>query len=323
MMIEVKDLRKTYKTHKRKPGIANAFKSIINRKYEIKHAVDGVSFKVEKGEIVGLIGPNGAGKSTTIKAMSGVLYPTSGDVKIMGYVPWKQRIEYVKRIGVVFGQKPQLYWDVPPTETFLLNKRLYDIPEKAYKTRLNYMIKLLQMENIYDTPVRDMSLGERMKCNVISALLHRPDLVFLDEPSIGLDIIAKDRLREFILDVNKKYGTTFIVTTHDMQDIERLCKRIIIINHGVIVYDGLLSKIRDKVLGSKVIDVKFNDWNKKFSFKGCKIMEKTDFELKIEVNLKVTTLRKVIDHLVTHYDFADLLVTDPPIEKIIQRLYEK
>lgn len=323
MVIKVKNLGKVYKTHKRGSGFLTTVRSLFKRDYEIKHALRDVNLTIKKGEIVGLIGPNGAGKSTMIKILSGVLYPTEGEVNVIGYVPWKQRRHYVKHIGVVFGQKPQLSWDLPPLDTFYLNKDMYDIPTKKFKSLLNKMVKLLNVEEIIKTPVRDLSLGERMKCKLIAALLHSPKLVFLDEPSIGLDIIAKDRMRDFILETNKKKGTTFIVTTHDMQDIEKLCKRIVIINHGRIVYDGPLSKIKDEVLGNKVIEIKFVKWNKRFKLRGCRVLSKGDYELKIEVDMKKKKIREVIDYIIANYDFADLFVTDPPIEEIIQKLYQR
>ncbi|MFH1638080.1 MAG: ATP-binding cassette domain-containing protein [Candidatus Woesearchaeota archaeon] len=323
MVIEVSNLKKVYKTHKRDSGILNAVKSVFWRKYEEKEALKGISFSIKGGEIIGLIGPNGAGKSTTIKALSGVLHPTSGTIKCLGYIPWKQRKKYVKNIGVVFGQKEQLWWDLPPMDTFIFNRDIYDIPRKAFDKRLKSMLQMLKIEGVAKTPVRDLSLGERMKAKLIAALLHNPKLVFLDEPSIGLDVIAKGRMRDFITEVNKRHKTTFIITTHDMQDIERLCKRVIIINHGKIIYDGLLSRIKDKVMCCKVINVKFSKWNKRFKFRGCKIISKDDYELKIEVNLKNQNIRAVIGHLITNYEFVDLFVTDPPIEEIIAKIYDR
>ncbi|MBW2969057.1 ATP-binding cassette domain-containing protein [Candidatus Woesearchaeota archaeon] len=322
-VINVKDLKKTYKTHLRKEGFFSAVKSLIKREYKLKHALQGISFNIKEGEIVGFIGPNGAGKSTTIKALSGVLFPTSGIINTLGFVPWKDRIDYVKNIGVVFGQKPQLHWDLPPLDTYALNKVVYDIPENEYKKKLNYMIKLLEVEEIVRTPVRDLSLGERMKCKLISSLLHNPRLVFLDEPSIGLDVIAKDKMRDFILDINKKQKTTFIITTHDMSDIERLCKRIIIINHGLIVYDGPIEKIKKEYLNHKHLDIKFNKWNQKFVLKGCKVIFKDEYELKLELDTKKQTIKKVISFLISTFDVADIIVQDPPIEEIIQKIYKE
>ena len=322
-IIQIKNLRKVYKTHKREHGLFNAVKSLFKREYEMKHALKGISFEVKEGEIVGFIGPNGAGKSTTIKVISGVLYPTEGEVRVMGFTPWKDRVKYVKHIGVVFGQKPQLVWDLPPIDTFYLNKEIYDIPEKEFHQRLDYLTKLLGLEDFVKTPVRDLSLGERMKCKIVGAVLHNPELVFLDEPSIGLDVIAKDRLRDFIKYVNKKYNTTFIVTTHDMQDIERLCKRIIIINKGQIIYDGRFRDIRSKALSAKILDVKFFELKDHFRFKGCKVLKRGKYGMKIKVDTTKQQIKKVINHLVTNYDFADLIVSDPPIEDIIKKIYEK
>jgi ABC-2 type transport system ATP-binding protein len=321
--IHVKDLKKTFKTHKREHGLFNAIKSLVKREYKIKHALKGVNFDIDEGEIVGFIGPNGAGKSTTIKALSGVLYPSSGTVKVLGYTPWTDRVKYVMHIGVVFGQKPQLHWDLPPLDTYWLNKEVYDIPRKEFEKRLRYMIKLLDVEEIVQTPTRDLSLGERMKCKIIAALLHNPKLVFLDEPSIGLDVVAKDKLRDFILDVNKRFKTTFIVTTHDMGDIERLCQRIIIINHGVIVYDGPIEKIKKDYLTHKHLDVKFNKLDKKFKLKGCKVIAENEYELKLELDTKKQTIKKVVNYLISDFDVADIIVQDPPIEEIIQKIYKE
>ena len=321
--IHVKNLKKTFKTHKREHGLLNAVKSLVKRKYQIKHALKGVSFDIEEGEIVGFIGPNGAGKSTTIKALSGVLYPTSGTVNTLGYTPWKDRVKYVANIGVVFGQKPQLHWDLPPLDTYWLNKEVYDIPKKEFEKRLKYMLKLLDVEEIVQTPTRDLSLGERMKCKIIAALLHNPKLVFLDEPSIGLDVVAKDILRDFILDVNERFKTTFIITTHDMGDIEKLCKRIIIINRGVIVYDGPIKNIKKDYLTHKHLDVKFNKLDKKFKLKGCKVIEANEYELKLELDTKKQTIKNVVNYLISDFDVADIIVQDPPIEEIIQKIYKE
>lgn len=321
-IIQIKDLRKQYKTHKREAGLWNAVKSLFNREYKIIHALKGVSFDIMPGEIVGFIGPNGAGKSTTIKAMSGILYPTSGHVEVLGYIPWKERIKYVKNIGVVFGQKSSLFWDLPAIDTFQLNKVLYDIPEKQMKQRLDKMIDVLDVADVVKKPIRDLSLGERMKCEIISALLHNPPLVFLDEPTIGLDVVAKDKLREFILEINRKFKTTFIVTTHDMQDIERLCKRLIVINKGAIVYDGDIDTVKSE-FRSKLVDIKLNSKGRIFKFAGCKVLFQEDFEIKLQLDIKKQSVKKLIDHVVTTYDVADIIINDPPIEDIIQRVFEK
>ncbi len=323
-IIRIKNLKKQYKTHKREKGFLNAAKSIFKREYEIKDALKGISFDINKGEIVGFIGPNGAGKSTAIKAMSGVLYPTSGEIKILDFIPWRERESYVKHIGVVFGQKHQLYWDLPAIDTFWLHQAVYSIPKEEFEKRLEKMIDLLDMREIVKVPVRDLSLGERMKCQIVAALLHNPKIVFLDEPTIGLDVIAKDKLREFIKEVNKKNNTTFIVTTHDMGDIEKLCKRIIIINHGNIVYDGLLEKIKKFYINKKVFDVKFEGKKKKnFSMPCCKILKNGEYSATIEVDTSKQPIKNVIDYLITNFDIADITISDPPIEEIIQIIYKE
>jgi ABC-2 type transport system ATP-binding protein len=321
--IVVKDLKKVYKTHKREKGVWNAVKSLFKRDYVNVHALKGVSFKVKAGEVIGLIGPNGAGKSTTIKALSGILYPTSGEVNVIGYTPWEDRVKFVKHLGVVLGQKEQLWWDLPPIDSFYLNKEVYGVPDVKFKRRMNYMIKLLDVKHVINTPVRDLSLGERMKCKLIYALLHSPQVVYLDEPTIGLDVVAKDKLRDFIKTVNKRDGTTFILTTHDMQDVERLCERVIIVNHGSIVYDGKLAELKKSVLQHKFIDVQFETYPKGFRFRGAKVVEREEYELKIEVNTKVTKIRNVINYLVKDFDVADINISDPPIESIIQKIYKE
>ena len=320
-IIEVKDLKKIYKTHKRKQGLLNAIKSIIFRRYVKKEALKGVTFKINKGEIVGIIGPNGAGKSTLIKILCGILHPTDGYVKALNYIPWKNRIEYVKNIGAVLGQKEQLYWDLPPLDTFYLNKELYGISKNVFRKRLKLMVKLLNLEEVIGTPVRDLSLGERMKCKIILSLLHKPKLVFLDEPTIGLDIISKENFREFIKKINKIYGTTFLITTHDLQDIERLCERVIIINSGKIIYDGSLAKLKEKIR-KKVIEIKFEQKKApRIKLKNCKI-EKSDYKLKIEIDTKKHKVKDVLSYITKNYEFLDLVVKDPDIEEIVKEIYE-
>ncbi len=322
-VISVKGLRKTFKVFKRGQGVLEAVKSLFSREYTIKDALKKVSLEVQEGEIVGLIGPNGAGKSTLIKILSGLLWPDSGEAKVLEMVPWENRIKYVANIGVVFGQKSQMIWDLPPVDSFYINKDLYDIPEPEFSSRLNFMVRMLEVQEIMKSPVRELSLGERMRCEVINALLHNPRLVFLDEPSIGLDVIAKDKLRDFILKINREQKTTFIITTHDMQDIEKLCKRIIIINYGRIIYDGPLEDIKKKYFTDKHIEVKFGDKIGKFKFKGCKIIDKQNYQIKIELDTKKAPVQDLINFLLKNYDVADITVADPPIEEIIGKIYRE
>lgn len=245
-IIHVENISKQFKIAKREAGTKNAIKSFFKKHYQTVNALEKINFDIKKGEIVGYIGPNGAGKSTTIKIMCGILVPTSGECVINGYIPWKDRRKYVKNIGVVFGQRSQLWWDVPPIDSFELLKDIYNIPQKQYEEKLKELIESLDLEEIKNIPTRQLSLGQRMRCEIAAALLHDPEILFLDEPTIGLDAVAKLSLRKCIKEINKKTNITIILTTHDMQDIEALTNRIILIGKGKILYDGSLTKIKKK-----------------------------------------------------------------------------
>lgn len=254
-MIEVKEIKKYYKIAKRKQGLLSSIRSLFKREYEVKKAVDGISFSIKKGEIVGFIGPNGAGKSTMIKMLSGILYPDAGTLQVNGYIPYKQRKQYVKNIGVVFGQKSQLNWDLPLIESFELMRYIYKIPKERYEENLKKFTKLLDMESFVNQPVRQLSLGQRMRGDIVAALLHSPELVFFDEPTIGLDVVAKEKIREFVRHMNQTEHTTIIFTTHDMQDIEKVCDRLIIIDNGKKIYDGTIMEIKSKYANLKTMEV--------------------------------------------------------------------
>ena len=245
--ITVKNLQKTFKVPIRKNGVKEALKSFFKREYKIIKAIDDISFSIGKGEIVGYIGPNGAGKSTTIKILTGVLTPTSGTCKVGNIVPWKDRKKYVSKIGVVFGQRSQLWWDIPAIDTFDLLKDIYKIEEKEYIQTRDELIKLLSLEDIVKVPVRQLSLGQRMRCEIAASLLHKPEILFLDEPTIGLDAVSKVIVRNFIKKINKEQKVTVILTTHDMSDIESLAKRVIMIGNGKVLYDGTLSNLKKKM----------------------------------------------------------------------------
>lgn len=323
-IIIVENLKKYFKTFKKESGFFSSLKSLINRRYiEIK-ALEGISFNVKKGEIKGFIGPNGAGKSTTIKILSGILYPSSGKVLVNNYQPFKEREKYVKNIGVIFGQKQQLWLDLPAIDTFELNKVIYEIPEKKYKENLNFFVKLFGLEEIIKRPVRQLSLGEKMKCELISSLLHEPDVVFLDEPTIGLDIVSKEKIRDFIKKVNKEKEITFLLTTHDLEDIEELCDNIIIINKGKIVYDDSLEKLKNDYLKTKIFQIKFKEAvNYGKVPKGIKIIEEKDHEVKIEVNKEEHEIEKVLGYIIKNYPIKDINVANPDIEEVIKKIYEK
>ena len=261
-IIEVDGVKKYYKIAKREKGFFQTVKHLFHREYEVRKAVDDISFSIKKGEIVGFIGPNGAGKSTTIKMLSGILYPDAGTVKVNGFIPWKQRKQYVKNIGVVFGQKSQLNWDLPLIESFELMRYIYRIPKKKYEENLEKFTKLLDMESFINQPVRQLSLGQRMRGDIVASLLHSPEIVFFDEPTIGLDVVAKEKIREFVKYMNETEQTTIIFTTHDMQDVEKVCERLIIIDLGKKIFDGSIDEIKQKYANSKSIKIQLEDGEK-------------------------------------------------------------
>src|SRR6266550_640020 len=251
MVISVSQLSKYYQVHQKEPGVLGSLKALVNRKTYTAKAVDDISFTINEGELIGFIGPNGAGKTTTLKCLSGLLYPTSGKVNVLGYTPFERKHDYLKQISLVMGQKNQLWWDLPAIDSFLLNKEIYDIPEEKYKKIISELSALLDVEDILQVQVRKLSLGQRMKCELIAALIHNPKILFLDEPTIGLDVVMQQKLREFVKAYNEKYNATIILTSHYMKDVEELCKRIIIIDHGKILYDGLLDSIVKKYAKNK------------------------------------------------------------------------
>lgn len=305
-MIEVKNVKKYYKVAEREKGIVASLKHLFNRKYEVKKAVDNISFSIGEGEIVGFIGPNGAGKSTTIKMLSGILYPDAGEVVIDGFIPYKQRKEYVKNIGVVFGQKTQLNWDLPLIESFELLKYIYKIPEEKYQKNLKKFTELLDMQDFINQPVRQLSLGQRMRGDIVAALLHSPKIVFFDEPTIGLDVVAKEKIREFIRYMNETEKTTMIFTTHDMQDIEKVCNRLIIIDKGTKIYDGGVEEIKNKYASCKNIEMLLEDGTK----------ENYVFDVnKIPMN-------EVMEDLFSRFSIKDISIQEPEIDGIIRDIYE-
>ena len=245
-MIQVQNLTKEFKTYKKYEGLKGAFKSFFSHEYTIKRAVDNLSFNVEKGEMVGYIGVNGAGKSTTIKMLAGILVPSSGQCLVNGIVPYKKRIDNAKNIGVVFGQRTQLWWDLPVSESFGILQKIYQVPKKDFDENLAYFKELLGLNEFYTTPVRNLSLGQKMRCDLTASLLHNPKVVYLDEPTIGLDILVKDKIRKAIRQINGMKNTTVILTTHDLDDIEEICERIVVIDQGKLIYDGSIDAMKRK-----------------------------------------------------------------------------
>lgn len=322
-LITVKNLCKQYKSYQRGGSFLEATKSLFIRKPFSIDAVKNISFEVEEGEILGLIGPNGAGKSTTLKILTGIMYPTSGKVDILGYTPWANRKQYVRQIGAVFGQKSQLLWDIPPLDAFLLNKAIYDIPKASFDAILEEMLDLLSIGDIIKKPTRQLSLGERMKCEFVMAMLHNPKIVFLDEPTIGLDVIAKDKIRQFIQKMNRK-GITFILTTHDIGDIECLAKRVMIINHGEIAFDDSIDALTGKTESKRSVILTVRKPFGEIHLQGVgDYTLKTDYEGEFFIDTSLLPIADFIAAMNTQYGLSDISVAQQPIENIIKELYTK
>ena len=323
-IIEVKGLNKEFKSLKREPGIKGYFKTLFSRNYETKNALSCIDLKIEEGEFVGVIGPNGAGKSTLIKVLTGILTPTSGEAKTLGFIPYKQRQKYTKNIGVIFGQRTQLWWDLPAKESFDLLKYIFKIPEEVYKANLNAFTKILDIDKYMSTPVRKLSLGERMRCDLAASLLHNPKIVYLDEPTIGLDVEAKHRIREFLKELNKK-GATIILTTHDMVDIEELCPRIIIIDKGKKIFDGPIQEIKKKFGKERVLIIDFHDKvdEKELKFDGTKLIEVVENRVKLSIDISKTTVSEIAKKIFSKYSVHDISIEEPQIEEIIREIYKK
>lgn len=321
--IDVKHISKTFKVAKRKSGLFASLKSFFKRNYIYIEAIKDISFQIEKGEIIGYIGPNGAGKSTTIKILSGILVPDNGECRINGLTPWKDREKYTKDIGVVFGQRSQLWWDIPAEDTFDLLKEIYKIDDKEYQKNKEKLINLLNIKDIINIPVRNLSLGQRMRCEIAASLIHNPSILFLDEPTIGLDAVSKEIVRDFIKKLNKEKKTTIILTTHDMSDIEALAKRIILIGKGAILYDGSLNNLKSKYASNKKVIVKTNDKVKSLHKKGIisySKLDKLSYIFTLDTNL--ISISDFISYLTSKISINDIEVNNENIDNIIIKLYK-
>jgi ABC-2 type transport system ATP-binding protein len=321
-IINVDSLTRIFKIKERaKAGLGASFKSFFKPVTKIITAVNNISLGIEKGEIRGLIGPNGAGKSTTIKILSGVLFPSSGTVTALGYIPWKDRKTYVRNIGVLFGQKSNLIWELPAIDTFEFHKVMYKIPWDTYTERLDEFIELLSIGDVVKKPVRQLSLGERMKCELVCAMLHDPQLIFLDEPTIGVDVISKEAIREFIKRVNKEHHLTFIITTHDLSDIENLCNTVTVINKGNKVFDSTIDKLTSYFSGKKVLKLDFKHSIPENKLTGYKIIDFKPMSCKIEVEIKEKSIRDIVYELYTALPLKDIAINPIPIEEVIKQMY--
>lgn len=327
-MIKVENLSKEFKISKKYPGFKGALRSFFSTEYTIKKAVDDISFEINDGEIVGYIGANGAGKSTTIKMMTGILTPSSGRIIVDGVIPYENREKNAKNIGVVFGQKTQLWWDLPVSETFPLLKDIYGVSDEDYEERMNYFKEILGLDEFFLSPVRTLSLGQRMRADLAAALIHNPKIIYLDEPTIGLDVVVKESVRKAIKDINEKYGTTIILTTHDLNDIEELCNRIIIINSGKKIYDGELEGVKEQFGYLTTIEIQLKDKSniEKINFARFK---DDDFKLNMKESKINITFNKnnissadIIGEVMKKSKVIDFNIKETSIEDIVKKMYK-
>lgn len=321
-MIKVEHICKTYKVSRRNAGFSEAFKAFFHRQYEYIHALDDISFTIDDGEMVGYIGPNGAGKSSTIKIMSGILTPDKGSCIIDGRIPWKDRKAHVSQIGVVFGQRSQLWWDVPVIDSFELLKDIYRIPAQQYKKNLDELASLLELGQIMRTPARQLSLGQRMRCEIAASLLHSPRILFLDEPTIGLDAVSKIAVRDFILELNKKHGTTVILTTHDMQDIETLTRRIILIGRGRILLDGSLEDIKKQASGNKRLTVEYRG-DDIILCDGMTVHSSSKNIITFDIDVNRLPVSDAVSFISNQVEIKDISVEGVSIDELVAQLYKK
>lgn len=321
-MIELKNINKTFKVAKRNAGLHEAVKAMFRKEYTYIQALNDVSFTINDGEMVGYIGPNGAGKSSTIKIMSGILTPDSGECVINGRTPWKQRVEHVREIGVVFGQRSQLWWDVPVVDSFELIRDIYKVDDREFKKNLNELKELLDIGEIIRTPARQLSLGQRMRCEIAASLLHSPSILFLDEPTIGLDAVSKVAVRKFIRTVNSERKTTVILTTHDMQDIEALTERILLIGRGKILLDGSLSELKRRNFSNKTFVVDYAGTIDEIG-NGMSFIKKLDGHAEILIDTDVISVSEAIAKISAQADIRDISITGTTAEEMVVSLYRE
>ena len=322
-IISVVNLHKEFRVFRHHRGALGALRNLFTRESRVVKAVDGVSFGIRRGELVGYLGPNGAGKSTTLKILTGILVPTSGEVRVNGRVPWRERKAHVARIGAVFGQRNILWWDLPVIESLDLLREIYKVPAATYRRNLDHFREVLALDDFLHTPVRSLSLGQSMRANLAGALLHDPDLVFLDEPTIGLDVVAKERIRQFIRHVNRERGTTVILTTHDLSDVEKLCERVMMIDHGHLLFDGQLEALRQRFGGERELVVDFAEDYPDVSVEEARIVERDGLRVTYRFTRGAVTASTLIGRLSARYRLLDLSVREPEIEDTVRRIYEE
>lgn len=325
-IIEVNNLVKKYKIIEKEEDLKGYLKHLVKPKYKEFKAVDGITFNIEEGELVGYIGENGAGKSTTIKMLTGLLTPTSGNVIVNGLIPNEKRMQNNKNIGAIFGQKTQLWWDLPVIESFELIKKMYKIPEKDYKENLEKFTKILELKELLNKQVKNLSLGQKMRCEIAATFLHNPKIVYLDEPTIGLDVFVKENIRKFIKDINKEKKTTVILTTHDLKDIEDICNRIILLDKGQIIYDGSKQKFKNTygkyIIAEFIISNKSEEISKSITLKNIEVIEEKEQELKIKFSHDETTIVKIMDEISKYCTIDDIHMKEAELEDILKEIYK-
>lgn len=323
--IEVSHLTRSFTTHLKQPGLRGALKGLLRREYKTKVAVNDVSFSIQRGEFVGFLGPNGAGKTTTLKILAGVLHPTSGTAHVLGHVPWQREAALQRRFSLVLGQKNQLWWDLPALDSFLLNRDIYDVPQPQFDAKVEELTTLLDLKELLHVPVRKLSLGERMKCEIAASLLHAPEILFLDEPTIGLDVVSQLRIRNFLREYNEKTGITVILTSHYMADIEALCKRVIIINEGRAMFDGQLQDLADSIAHKRRIRLTLQQApNSEILTMLNSLGEDIEIEgARISLNVPREEIPQRVGQLLQQFEIEDLTVEDVEIESVIRELFTK
>ncbi len=319
-IISVKNLNKRYEYYRKSSGLWNSVKSLFHREKLFVEAVKNISFKIDEGEFVGFLGPNGAGKTTTLKMLSGILYPTSGEATVLGYVPSKRQAVFQKQFALVMGQKNQLWWDLPAMESFLLNQAIYEVPEAQFRATLNELTELLEIKDILDIPVRKLSLGQRMKCELAAALLHGPKVLFLDEPTIGLDVVSQNNIREFLKKYNKEKKITIILTSHYMEDVAALCERVIIINHGTTMYDGSLRALIDKNIHHKVLEVTFTESVSVATLEKYGTIKEYQ-PLRVVLEIPKAEAKQTAAKILTKLPVDDILINEVSIDDVIRHIF--
>jgi len=321
--VSVSDLRKTFRVKVKSAGMGGAARALFRPLYREVKAVAGVSFQVEEGEALAFIGPNGAGKSTTIKMLTGILHPTSGEASVLGRVPWRERENLAFDIGSVIGQKSQLWFHLPPADSFDLLARIYELPMAEFARRRDHLVELFEIGPHLRTPVRKLSLGERMRCEIAAALIHRPRLIFLDEPTIGLDIVARQTIRDLIRRLNREEGVTVFLTSHDVGDVERLCRRVIVINHGLVIYDDSLTALKRQYHRTKYLDLLLDAPAEGFTCAGARVVKSKGYGVKLEVDTETTRLDEMLGRILAGHRVLDINIEDPPLEEVIAAIYAR